>query len=118
MSGNIYIYIAIVAITSYLIRVLPLTLIRKPIKNRFIRSFLYYVPYVTLAVMTFPAIIDATATPLAGALALIAGIFMEGTRTFPGCDRLLHHCLPWWTDFLIKKCLHHFLIQAFLLSPK
>ena len=52
MSGNIYIYIAIVAITSYLIRVLPLTLIRKPIKNRFIRSFLYYVPYVTLAVMT------------------------------------------------------------------
>ena len=76
MSGNIYIYIAIVAITSYLIRVLPLTLIRKPIKNRFIRSFLYYVPYVTLAVMTFPAIIDATATPLAGALALIAGIFM------------------------------------------
>lgn len=57
MSGNIYIYIAIVAITSYLIRVLPLTLIRKPIKNRFIRSFLYYVPYVTLAVMTFPAII-------------------------------------------------------------
>ena len=65
MSGNIYIYIAIVAITSYLIRVLPLTLIRKPIKNRFIRSFLYYVPYVTLAVMTFPAIIDATTTPLA-----------------------------------------------------
>ena len=62
MSGNIYIYIAIVAITSYLIRVLPLTLIRKPIKNRFIRSFLYYVPYVTLAVMTFPAIIDATDT--------------------------------------------------------
>ena len=57
MSGNIYIYIAIVAITSYLIRVLPLTLIRKPIKNRFIRSFLYYVPYVTLAEMTFPEIL-------------------------------------------------------------
>ena len=75
MSGNIYIYIAIVAITSYLIRVLPLTLIRKPIKNRFIRSFLYYVPYVTLAVMTFPAIIDAPATQLAGTHALIAGIF-------------------------------------------
>ena len=85
MSGNIYIYIAIVAITSYLIRVLPLTLIRKPIKNRFIRSFLYYVPYVTLAVMTFPAIIDATATPLAGALALIAGTFMawKGLGLFP-----------------------------------
>ena len=58
MSGNIYIYIAIVAITSYLIRVLPLTLIRKPIKNRFIRSFLYYVPYVTLAVRKFRIISD------------------------------------------------------------
>mgnify|MGYP002641282143 CR=1 FL=1 len=61
MSGNIYIYIAIVAITSYLIRVLPLTLIRKPIKNRFIRSFLAYVPYAVLAAMTFPAILFSTA---------------------------------------------------------
>ena len=74
MSGNIYIYIAIVAITSYLIRVLPLTLIRKPIKNRFIQSFLYYVPYVTLAVMTFPAIVNATQSPVAGAMALVVGI--------------------------------------------
>ena len=76
MTHNNYIYIAVMALVSYAIRILPLTLIRKPIKNRFIRSFLYYVPYVTLAVMTFPAIIDATATPLAGALALIAGIYM------------------------------------------
>ena len=76
MSGNIYIYIAIVAITSYLIRVLPLTLIRKPIKNRFIRSFLYYVPYVTLAVMTFPAIVQATQSPVAGTLTLILGVVL------------------------------------------
>lgn len=76
MSGNIYIYIAIVAVTSYLIRVLPLTLIRKPIQNKFIKSFLYYVPYVTLSVMTFPAIIEATASPIAGILALIVGIVM------------------------------------------
>ena len=74
MSGNIYIYIAIVAVTSYLIRVLPLTLIRKPIKNKFIKSFLYYVPYVTLSVMTFPAIMEVTGTPLAGALALVVGM--------------------------------------------
>ncbi len=57
---NNYIYIAVMAAVSYTIRVLPLTLIRKPIKNQFIQSFLYYVPYVTLAVMTFPAIIHAT----------------------------------------------------------
>lgn len=61
---NNYIYIAVMAAVSYTIRVLPLTLIRKPIKNQFIQSFLYYVPYVTLAVMTFPAIIHATQTPI------------------------------------------------------
>ena len=74
MDHNIYIYIFLVAITVFLIRVLPLTLIRKPIQSRFIRDFLYYVPYVTLSVMTFPAIIDATDNPLAGAFALLAGI--------------------------------------------
>ena len=61
------------ALTTYLIRVLPLTLIRKPIRNRFLQSFLYYVPYVTLAVMTFPAIIHATQTPISGAVALVVG---------------------------------------------
>jgi|GEM_PF-5242682 len=60
MEKNIYLYIAVMAGVSYLIRVLPLTLIRKPIKNQFIQSFLYYVPYVTLAAMTFPAILSAT----------------------------------------------------------
>ena len=62
------------AITVFAIRVLPLTLIRKPIRSPFIRSFLYYVPYVTLSVMTFPAIIDATSHPVAGALSLLIGI--------------------------------------------
>ena len=69
-----YIYIGIMIIISCLIRVLPLTLIKKQIKNRFIKSFLYYVPYVTLSVMTFPAIIEATASPLAGGAALVIGI--------------------------------------------
>ena len=74
MSHNIFIYILIMAVVSYAIRVLPLTLIRKQIKNRFIQSFLYYVPYVTLSVMTFPAIIEATQSPLSGAIALAVGI--------------------------------------------
>ena len=60
MSHNIYIYIFVMAGVTYLIRLLPLTIIRKEIKNTFIRSFLYYVPYVTLSVMTFPAILSAT----------------------------------------------------------
>lgn len=61
MNHNIYIYILVMSGVTYLIRLLPLTLIRKEIKSPFIKSFLYYVPYVTLAVMTFPAILTATA---------------------------------------------------------
>ena len=71
---NNYIYIAVMALVSYTIRILPLTLIRKPIKNQFIQSFLYYVPYVTLSVMTFPAIVHATHSPVSVVLALVFGI--------------------------------------------
>lgn len=74
MTHSIYLYILVAAAVSGLIRILPLTLIRRKIKNPFIRSFLYYVPYVTLAVMTFPAIITAPQIPLAGILALIVGV--------------------------------------------
>ena len=73
---NIWLYILISAGVSYLIRVTPLALIRREITNRTLRSFLYYVPYVTLAVMTFPAIVEATQSPLAGALALAAGALL------------------------------------------
>lgn len=76
MQHNVYIYIAVITLVTYLIRVLPLTLIRKQIKNTFIRSFLYYVPYVTLAVMTFPAIIHATDSIWSGIAALVVGIAM------------------------------------------
>lgn len=76
MTRNPYIYILCMAAVSYLIRVLPLTLIRKEIKNRFLRSFLYYVPYVTLAVMTFPAIISATGSVWSGWLGFIAALLL------------------------------------------
>lgn len=84
-THSVIIYILIMVLTTNLIRVLPLTLIRKQIKNQFIQSFLYYVPYVTLAVMTFPAIIEATGSPVAGALALILGIVAAwlGLGLFP-----------------------------------
>lgn len=74
MDKNIYIYILIMGVVSYSIRALPMTLLKKPIKNDFIKSFLYYVPYVTLAVMTFPAIINATQSPVSGILALAVGV--------------------------------------------
>ena len=85
MEHNVYLYILVMAGVTYLIRVLPLTLIRRQITNRFLRSFLYYVPYVTLAVMTFPAILSATASPLAGAAALLVGVVLAwlGAGLFP-----------------------------------
>ncbi len=85
MTRSIYVYIFVAAFVSFLIRVLPLTLIRKQITNRFLRSFLYYVPYVTLAVMTFPAIVNAAQHPLAGAAALVVGVVLAwfGAGLFP-----------------------------------
>ena len=76
MNNRIYLYILVMAGVTYLLRVLPLTLIRKEIKNTYIRSFLYYVPYVTLSVMTFPAILTATASVWSAVIALVIAIFL------------------------------------------
>ena len=73
---NIYVYIFAMALTTYLIRVLPLTIFRKPIRSRFLRSFLYYVPYACLTAMTFPAILSSTASIISGAAALIVAILL------------------------------------------
>ena len=76
MKHNVYIYILCMWVVTYLIRVLPLTLIRKEIRNKTLKSFLYYVPYVTLAVMTFPAILEATQSPISGLIALGVGLLL------------------------------------------
>ena len=73
---NTYFALLIMALTIYAIRMTPFLFLRKPITNRWFKSFLYYVPYVTLAVMTFPAILSAAGTPLAGAAALVCGLMM------------------------------------------
>ncbi len=96
-----YIYIACMAGVTYLIRVLPLTLIRGEIKNRTLRSFLYYVPYVTLAVMTFPAILHATQSPIAAAIALVVAIVLAWFK-----GSLFH--------VAIASCLTVFLLELFL----
>lgn len=82
---NVYIYILVMALVTYAIRVLPLTLIRKEIRSKTIKSFLYYVPYATLSAMTFPAILTAvenTYATLAGFIvALILAFFRRGLLT-------------------------------------
>lgn len=73
---SIYMYIFTMALTTYLIRVLPLTIFRKPIKSRFLRSFLHYVPYACLTAMTFPSILSSTASLISGAAALIVAVVL------------------------------------------
>ena len=74
MSHNVYLYILVMAIVTYLIRMLPLALAKNEIRSPFIKSFLYYVPYACLAAMTFPAILDATGSPFSAWAALVVAI--------------------------------------------
>ncbi|WP_026651659.1 AzlD domain-containing protein [Butyrivibrio proteoclasticus] len=87
--SRIYVYILLMAVVTYAIRALPLTLIRKEIKSTFIRSFLYYVPYATLAAMTFPAILGATDYMLSAivgfAVAIILALCNRSLITVAGC---------------------------------
>lgn len=102
MSNNTYIYLLVAALTIFAIRALPLTLIQKEIKNRFIRSFLYYVPYVTLSVMTFPAIISATSSWISGTVAFVTAVVVA------------------WIDgnlfkVALASCIAVYAVEAFLL---
>ena len=74
---NIYVYIAAMALTTYLIRLLPLTIFRRPIKSRFLKSFLYYVPYACLTAMTFPAILSDAGSLAAGIAALAVAVVLS-----------------------------------------
>ncbi len=77
MSSNVYLYILVMAVVTYLIRMLPLALIRRQINSPFVKSFLYYVPYATLSAMTFPAILFATGSVLSAALGFAAAIYLS-----------------------------------------
>ena len=73
---SVYIYILAMAVTTYLVRALPLTLFKKPIRSRFVRSFLHYVPVACLTAMTFPAILTATEHMLSGAAGLLVAVLL------------------------------------------
>ncbi len=81
MEKQVWLSLLVMAGTLYVVRALPLTLLRREIKSTFIRSFLYYVPYVSLSVMTFPAILSATASfysALAGFAAAVVIAWVDG----------------------------------------
>lgn len=73
---SIYLYVAVMAVTTYLIRAIPLTLMKKPIRSRFLRSFLHYVPTACLTAMTFPAILYSTDHVVSGAAGLLVGVLL------------------------------------------
>lgn len=76
MQNNIYIYILVMAVVTYLIRMLPLAIWRKEITSPFVKSFLFYVPYACLAAMTFPAILSATASVISGAVGFAVALYL------------------------------------------
>ena len=79
---KIYLYVLVMAVTTYLIRAIPLTLMKKPIQNRFLKSFLHYVPTACLTAMTFPAILYATSDApfsvhmISGAAGLVVAVLL------------------------------------------
>ena len=98
MKVNVLFAILVMAGITYLIRVLPLVLIRREIKSPLIRSFLYYVPYVTLSVMTFPAIIYSTSTPWSALAALVVAALLA----LKGCKLPLVAAAACVTVFLVE----------------
>ena len=106
MKHNIYLYILVMAAVTYLIRVLPLTLIKKEIKNKTVRSFLFYVPYVTLAVMTFPAILTASNSMVAAGIGFVVALILAWRRTSMFVVSLVSCAIVYHTNFteMAKIC--------------
>ena len=98
----IYIYILVMAVTTYLIRVLPLTVFKKPIKSRFIRSFLHYVPVACLTAMTFPAILTATQSVVSG----VAGLVVAAVLAFCRKSLILVAAASAAAVFLTEQLIH------------
>jgi len=73
---SVVIYIAVMAVVTYLVRMLPFTLFRKQIKSQFIRSVLYYLPYAVLAAMTFPGIFYSTGNTFAASVGTVVALVL------------------------------------------
>ena len=99
---KVYLYILVMAVTTYLIRAIPLTLLKKPIRSRFLRSFLHYVPVACLTAMTFPAILTSTAAVISGAAALIVAVILAYRGRSLLTVSLAASAAVMATEFLVK----------------
>lgn len=71
-----FIYLLLMAGSTYLIRVIPFILVKNQIKNRTVRSFLYYIPYAVLTAMTIPAIFVATSSPISAVVGFVVAVLL------------------------------------------
>ena len=76
MKHYFAVYLLIMALVTYALRAVPFMMFRRKVRNRFFRSFLYYIPYTVLAAMTFPAVLYATASPVPAALGTATALFL------------------------------------------
>lgn len=76
MTGSLVLYIAVMAGVTYLIRMLPFVIFRKKIKSRFVKDFLYYVPYAVLGAMTIPAVFFSTGNIISAVVGLAAALVL------------------------------------------
>ena len=102
---SIYLYIAAMALTTYLIRLLHMTLFRRPIKSRFLKSFLRYVPYACLSAMTFPGILTSTGSMISGAAALVTAIFLAYRGKSLIVVAISSACAVLATQWILSLCL-------------
>ncbi len=100
-NGNVYIYILIMAFATYFVRVMPMTIIRREIKNPFLKSFLHYVPYATISSMIFPDVIFSTASIFSA----IAGICFALYLSYKEKDLVVVTLLTCFAVFVADKIL-------------
>ena len=99
---RIYIYILVMAVTTYLVRSIPLLFMRKPIRSRFLRSFLRYVPVACLTAMTFPAILYTTENMISGAMGLAVAVLLAQRNKSLIVVAAAGCCAVFLTDMIIR----------------
>lgn len=99
---RIYIYILVMAVTTYLVRSIPLLFMRKPIRSRFLRSFLRYVPVACLTAMTFPAILYTTENMISGAMGLAVAVLLALRNKSLIVVAAAGCCAVFLTDMIIR----------------
>jgi len=99
---NFYIYLLVMAGVTYLIRMLPLVLVKKKIKNKYLLSFLYYIPYAVLSAMTFPGIFYATGSVVSACFGTVAALLLAYFKKSMVTVAAVSCAVVFVTEFIMK----------------